>query len=300
MNNSDSYMQRIREICPDLSVRSAIFNAEGLCNDVVIINDELVFRFSKDESASNNLTREINILRLLKNNTTVNVPAPFYESHDCIAYRLIPGEALRRDLIMKLDEDSMQSVANQLATFHKELHGVPVDRLRDLNIPIADALMEFEGFVKLYEQIEEKVFPCMLPHAREWARNHFESFLIDERNFEYEAKLIHGDLGPYHVMYDQQGNRVNGIIDFGCAGLGDPAIDFAILIQHYGESVLNRFYRVYPEIPTYMKRARFYAGTWELRWALIGIESGDISWFMCHIGDARDINFDLPIMGAAG
>jgi aminoglycoside 2''-phosphotransferase len=300
MKNSNSYMQRIREICPDLSVRSAIFNAEGLYNDVVIINDELVFRFPKDESASNNLTREINILRLLKNNITVNVPAPFYESNDCIAYRLIPGEALRRDLIMKLDEDSMQSVANQLATFHKELHGAPVDRHRDLNIPIADALMEFEGFVELYEQIEKKVFPYMLPHAREWARNHFDSFLIDERNFEYESKLIHGDLGPYHVMYDRQGNRVNGIIDFGAAGLGDPAIDFAILIQHYGESVLNRFYRVYPEIPTYLKRARFYAGTWELRWALIGIQSGDISWFMCHIGDARDIKFDLPIRGAAG
>jgi hypothetical protein len=41
-----------------------------------------------------------------------------------------------------------------------------------------------------------------------------------------------------------------------------------------------------------LKRARFYAGTWGLRWALIGIESGDISWVTCHTGDAKDI--ELP------
>ena len=96
-------------------------------------------------------------------------------------------------------------------------------------------------------------------------------------------------------MYDRQNNRINSIIDFGRAGLGDPAIDFAIVIQHYGESFLRRFHNEYPSKDSYLKLARFYAGTWELRWALIGIESGEISWFTCHIGDAKDIKYDLEI-----
>ncbi|MGH9956410.1 MAG: phosphotransferase family protein, partial [Pyrinomonadaceae bacterium] len=79
-------------------------------------------------------------------------------------------------------------------------------------------------------------------------------------------------------------------IDFGCAGLGDPAIDFGVIIYNYGESFMKRFYQVYPGAESYLKRARFYAGAQEVRWLLTGVERNDPWWFAVHVGSAKDVN----------
>src|SRR5438045_442242 len=183
-----------------------------------------------------------------------------------------PGSVLRflsrRDILLRLPENKQQAVADQLAQFFKELHGIPVNEVSDYEIPMADALMRYEGWLKVYQRIKEKVFPLLMPHLREWATEHFESYLTDERNFQYELKMVDTDIPPYHIMFDKQREHINGVIDFGCAGLGDPAIDLGVILYHYGESFVKRFYRVYPEAEAYLKRARFYAGAQELRWLL--------------------------------
>lgn len=291
MSEPPTYEERIRRLAPDVSVESLSVNRDGLLNDVVIVNGELVFRFPKHEYAFRHLKDEVRILRLLRNYITLDIPAPLYESDECLAYRLIPGEALRRDVLMRLPEDERQAVADQLAQFLKELHGVPVGKAADFVVPRADALMKYEGWVSAYARIRDKVFPLLMPHVREWVREHFESHLADRRNFEYELKMVDTDLPPYHIMFDRLNKRINGIIDFGSAGLGDPAIDFGVIIYNYGESLLERLYRVYPEAEAYLKRARFYAGAHEVRWLLTGIERNDPWWFAVHVGGAKDLKY---------
>lgn len=292
MTELETYQKRIREICPDLAVKKVSLNQEGLLNDVVIVNDELVFRFAKRRFGYKDPEEEARVLRLLRKYLTLPIPAPFYDSHEVLAYRLIPGEALRRDILMRLTEDDQQAIADQLAQFFKELHGVPADEISELGIPMADALMKYEGWMKVYERIRDKVFPLLQPHQRAWATEHFESHLADRSNFEYELRMVDTDTPPYHIMFDNKRKRVNGIIDFGCAGPGDPAIDFGVVINSYGESFLGRFDRVYPEAEIYLRRARFYAGAIELRWVLQGIERDDPMWFAVHIGSARDMKYN--------
>ena len=291
MNELSNYEERIRQIAPEVTIHSASLNREGLLNDVVIINGEIIFRFPKHEYASKHLKDEARILRLLQNYITLEVPAPLYESDDCLAYRLIPGETLRRDMLMRLSNSGQQAVADQLAQFLKELHGVPVNEIAHFEAPLADALMKYEGWVKAYERIREKVFPLLMPHVREWVTEHFESQLADRSNFEYEFKMVDTDIPPYHILFDRQKKRINGIIDFGCAGLGDPAIDLGVIIYNYGESFTDRFYRVYPEVEAYLKRARFYAGAHEVRWLLTGVERNDPWWFAVHVGSAKDVRY---------
>jgi len=281
------YEERIRQLVADIFIRSIRLNDEGLMNDVVIVNEELVFRFPKDEYAAKHLSDEINLLRLLQPHLTLQIPAPLYETRNILAYRLIPGETLRRDLLRRLGEDDQQAVANQLAQFLKELHGVETT---GREIAQADALMKYEGWVNVYQRIREKVYPLLLAHLRDWATEHFETHLGDKRNFEYELKVVDTDLPPYHIMFDRERKRINGIIDFGCAGLGDPAIDFGVIIYNYGESFLKRFYDVYPEAEQYLPRARFYAGAHELRWLLTGVERNQPWWFAVHVGSAKDMN----------
>ncbi len=104
-----------------------------------------------------------------------------------------------------------------------------------------------------------------------------------------QFQLSTASLMPYHVLFDKQKRQINGIIDFGCAGLGDPAIGIGVIINQYGESFLERFYEIYPEVKGYLKRAQFYAGEIEMRWILTGMESGDMSWFAVHVDNAKDM-----------
>jgi len=291
MNELASYEERVRRLSPDVAVNSLSLNREGLMNDVVVVNGELIFRFPKHEYGLGRLKVETRILRLLRGHITLDIPMPLYEADDCLAYRMIPGETLRRDVLMRLPEEDRRAVADQLAQFLKELHGLPANLVADFEVPAADALMGYEGWAQAYERIREKVFPLLMPHLRDWATEHFESHLADKSNFEYEAKLVDTDLPPYHIMFDRRRGRVNGVIDFGCAGLGDPAIDFGVIIYNYGESFMDRLYRVYPEAETHLKRARFYAGAHEVRWLLTGVERNDPWWFAVHVGSAKDVRY---------
>ena len=292
MNYLESYENRIRKAVAQLKIESITLNREGLMNDIVIVNGDVVFRFPKHEYSSKHLKNETRILRILRKYVSLQIPAPLYEIDDALAYRFIPGEALRRDMLMRLSEDDQQAIADQLAQFFKELHSVPINEISDFEIPMADALMKYDGWVNAYQRIRDMVFPLLLPHARDWVEEHFESYLSDKNNFDYELRMVDTDVPPYHILFDRKRKWINGIIDFGCAGLGDPAIDFGVIIYHYGESFLNRFYIRYPEAETYLKRARFYAGAHEVRWLLTGIERNEPFWFAVHIGSAKDMKYD--------
>jgi aminoglycoside 2''-phosphotransferase len=289
MNQLGPYEKRIRELFPELAIDSVRLNSEGLLNDVVAVNDELVFRFVKSGFGFTDPLAEARVLRFLRKYITLAIPEPFYESDELLAYRLIPGQTLRRDQLMRLSDDDQQVVADQLAEFFKQLHGIPPSDAAAHDIPMADALMKYEGWVNVFARIREKVFPLLLPHVRDWVGEHFESHLADKRNFEYELRMVHTDIPPYHVLFDSEQKRISGIIDFGCAGLGDPAIDLGVIIYNYGESFLDRFYRIYPEAEPYLKRARFYAGASEVRWLLTGIERNNPMWFAVHVSSAKDL-----------
>ena len=291
MSSLENRAARIREIAPWIEVRTMRLDKEGLVNDVVIVNEEFVFRFPKSDYGFERFESEIKLLRLLEGRLTLAIPKPFYVGEDCMAYRMIPGETLRPDLLLRMAEDDQQEVADQLAQFFRELHGFPLEETAGLELPSADALMKYEGWVNAYERIREKVFPLLLPYLRDQLTEHFESHLAARENFEYELRMVDTDIPPYHIMFDYERRRVNGIIDFGCAGMGDPAIDLGVIMYNYGESFLRRFYKTYPEAESYLKRARFYAGAIEARWVLTGIESGNPFWFTPHIGSAKDFGY---------
>jgi aminoglycoside 2''-phosphotransferase len=292
MPELDLYLKRILEISPDLAIERASLNRDGLLNDVVIVNGAFVFRFAKRDFGFKDLKEEAEALRLLRKNVRLPIPTPFYVDHEVMAYPLIPGETLRRDLLMRLPETDQQSIAGQLAQFFKELHGILLEEIDEFSIPMADALMTYEGWVKIYSRLRDKVFPLLLPDAREWATEHFESWLSDPANFEYEPRMVDTDIPPYHILFDRERRRISGIIDFGCAGLGDPAADFSCILYNYGESFMDRFYKIYPEAEEYLRRARFYAGAIEMRWLLNGIERNDPTWFAVHIGGAKDVKYN--------
>ncbi len=291
MNKIDIYEQRIHDIFPELSIEKISLHDEGVNNYIFEVNDELIFRFPKSDYAVQKLNKEVKILKLIKNYVTLNIPKIFYEQREVIAYFMMTGVPLRQDLLMESDEKTRQRVASQLATFLKELHNVPVEKILEFDIPNSEVPNTYEDWVNLYHHLQNDILPELPSHTQEWAKKHFESFLAHKSNFEYEPKLIHGDLGFNHILFDQQKNCINGIIDFGTAGRGDPAMDIAVLIYNYGEDFINEFYQIYPELNSYLHRAKFYVEAFEIQCVLSKAQGKDATWFLCNLGNGKDIKY---------
>lgn len=286
---SDEHLrEKIHTIMPDLVVESLEHNREGLINDVIIVNHELVFRFAKNDGFAQILNLELDILDLVRPRIQLPVPTPVYRGPGSTVYPKLQGSALLRRDILEMDDAAREHVARQLGTFLSHLHTTPIDDL-DWEIPTVLAPVTWRKWVEIRGRVEEKVYPLMLRHQVAWAEEFFERALEDHRNFTYEPALIHADLAPYHVLYDAEKSEVSGIIDFGVAGIGDPALDLGTLISNYGESFVSMFAETYPGMDALLPRARFYAQAIEFQWVLLGLETGDKFWYTAHLGGARDI-----------
>lgn len=78
-----------------------------------------------------------------------------------------------------------------------------------------------------------------------------------------------------------------GIINFGGAGLGGPAYDFAGMLSSYGEGFLDMCINLYPNGDEIYERVKFYKSIFALQEALHGIENGDRQAFEDGIKDYR-------------
>ena len=275
-------------IMPELDIQQLEINQEGLINDVLIVNRQLVFRFTKTDEFVQILEKEMRVLDFVRARVGVQVPTPIYQSADCVVYPYLAGQPLLRDTILSSGESQQMEIAQQLGRFLYGLHTTNITEV-GWQIPNTQAPVTREKWESLRQRVREKVYPLLLKHQVDWAENLFEGILGKPGSFDYTPVLIHGDLAPYHILFDEVQKKISGVIDFGVAGVGDGALDIGNLITSYGESFVRKMREGYPDLERYLPRARFYAQSIELEWVLLGIERGESFWFTAHIGGARDI-----------
>jgi aminoglycoside 2''-phosphotransferase len=289
MKQQELYLKTIRDKYPDFSVDPVISNKHGQNNDILIANNEFIFRFPKYLDGIKQLEIEVAVLSGIQGYITLPIPHITFQNvvmevgQAFIGYRMISGEPLRRETFLEIyNEKTIDNLAQQLGGFLKELHTVPVQTAIKCSLTLSDTYNEWAD---IYGRIREKCFPYMRPSARKWASDHVETFLNDLHSFQYEPVLKHGDFGTTNILFDRERRVINGIIDFGGAGLGDPAYDFAGILSSYGESFLQRFAVTYPEIESFWNRILFYKGTFALLEALFGVENDDREAFESGIAD---------------
>ena len=289
MEINPAHLQKIKAVFPNLKISTIRVNTDGLINDVLIVNEDLVFRFPRNADWGVKLfTNEIKVIELARKYVEIPLPQFEYKADDLAVYRFIKGDALRREDILNLTEKEQDKIADRLAVFLKQFHEIPESELKQNKIAPSDVNRSRETWLKLFESVEKELFPSMMPHVRESVKEHFAPILADAQFMNYEPQLINGDIAPYHIIYDRERKRINGIIDFGTAGGGDAAADFSCIIYNYGESFLAEMTKSYPEIAAAIDRARFWAGTLPLQWALSGLRTKNYWWNLVHLGRARD------------
>ena len=289
MTETQTYWrEQIRKILPDLTITKFELHLEGLVNDILIVNDEWVIRFTKTEWGQELMDLEARLMRFLAPVVTMSIPSPVKRDDSVMVYPHLCGQTFTREIWAEADRERQQAIADQLGQFLSEMHGAPVNDL-DWEVPHTLAPVTRESWLDIHERFNEHVLPLLLPHQIDWVETLFETALGKPDFFEYDPVLIHGDLAPYHILFSKEEMQLTGVIDFGVAGMGDPATDFGNLISSYGENLVSKLERSYPGFAALLPRARFYAHAIELQWVLLGIESGEKYWFTAHLGGARDI-----------
>jgi aminoglycoside phosphotransferase (APT) family kinase protein len=202
---------------------------------VTIVEDEWVFRFPRRPAVVDALAVEIALLPALAEALPVAVPRFEHVSREppFVAYRLIRGEPL-------VDEDR-----DGVRAFLHALHGFdaspfPVER-PDWRTHYESQCAEFERLVVPLLDVDERAQAKRL-------------FAEVETLTGFGPALVHGDLGSEHLRVRE--GRLAGVIDWGDVRIGDPALDYAWLLNGpFGDWDVDEELR---------RRARFYhrLGPW--------------------------------------
>ncbi len=278
-NNIDRYLKEIRKCYPGLTIQNInlLDPNGGQYNDVLTAEsptDALIFRFPRNEVGILTIENELRILGRIQKKTTLPVPNPIYCSQKShvpgkvfMGYPRLPGKALLRDHLNTADNPTLQKWAIQLTQFLVELHNIPTDDFTDLSIN--ETLDEYQ---QLYAEICQYLFPHLQPRYQQKTADHFQNYFNNPDLQSYPIALRHGDFGAGNILYDPNTFNITGIIDFGFAGVGDPAIDIAAL-STLRDTFFNFVKETYPDIEPLLARGRFYKGTFLLYEALYGLKT---------------------------
>lgn len=103
------------------------------------------------------------------------------------------------------------------------------------------------------------IFALML-FGRDKSERLWEDFLNDGTIFAFQPVLIHCDLACEHILCDPERGVLTGVIDWGDATIGDPALDFVGLHVERGREFTERVLAHYPGTvdAAFWRRMDFY------------------------------------------
>jgi macrolide phosphotransferase len=204
-----------------------------------------VLRIPRRPDALGRARKEQRILDLVAPHLPVQVPRWKVFSDELIAYHQLPGHpAATVDMeakayVWRMDDKHVPAAFERsLAEAVAALHGVD-------SVKAAAAGLRVLG----PEQLRQDMHSRMLRVRSEfgvspelWTR--WQDWLANDSLWPCHTVLVHGDLHAGHILIDDSA-KVNGIIDWTEAVVGDPAIDFAGYLTIFGDDAARRFILAY-------------------------------------------------------
>jgi aminoglycoside 2''-phosphotransferase len=280
--NSEQLSEIIQTRFPQVRVLTCRPILDGWDSFVLEVNGELIFRFPRRPEVEAQLDKEIALLPALAEALPIAVPRFEFiyrggngrYDRPFVGYRKIAGVPLSADCLRPAQADEL---AGSLARFLSALHRFPVELARRLKVSGSDAGHWRQEYFGLYTWAQGQVFPLLAPTTRRKAAALWEGFLADDANFEFRPCLIHRDLAGEHILCDPARGLITGVIDWGDAAIGDPALDFVGLLwaagRDFTEAVLAGYQGQVDE--TFWDRMAFYARLAPIYEIHFGLATGD-------------------------
>src|SRR5258708_36717815 len=263
----ENYKSTIKQFVPELSIRSFTYLGEGEDNLAFEVNDDLIFRFTKQDHEA--LEREVAILRFVRALSPLPVPVPVYDQigQGFIGYQKLPGVPLIK-VMDQVDVRQWPRFATQLADFLSVMNGAEVSPIKNSLEGDAESLDTWRTeSQEFFAQVRH-----VIPQSYHESIQAFLSTSAPEGSFT--PVFAHNDLGIEHMLVDPAARQITGIIDWGDAALADPAYDFGKVFRDLGVEVFQAVLHAYKmkSDPSLAKRAAFYARCGVLEDVVYGLE----------------------------
>jgi aminoglycoside phosphotransferase (APT) family kinase protein len=177
---------------------------------VLILEDQWVLRIPRHRLAVEELEMEILLLPAIADRLPVQIPRLTHVSREplYVGYPLIRGNRY-------VDEDPPG-----VRAFLDALHAVPIGEVPAPN----------PDWLETYREQADEFRRVVLPLLDRDERPRGEALLAEVESLTgFRPALTHSDLGPTHLLV--RDGRLAGVIDWGDARIGDPAIDYAWLLN---------------------------------------------------------------------
>ncbi|MBR3116454.1 MAG: aminoglycoside phosphotransferase family protein [Bacilli bacterium] len=228
----------------------------GWDNYVVKVDNEYIFRFSRDEGALRTIKMEYDVLSYLHKELPSNIEVPNFifsnldSDYPFVGYKMIKGKFLSNELYNSMTEEEKKSFIKNMMTFTNILHGLDINRF---NLDVEDP---YEIYKMRFNEFKEKCFPVFDEELKQKSNLLFNNYFNDKNMMNINKTVIHGDLSSDHIIITEKGV---GVIDFGDTRVFDNAYDFQWLYM-LGEDTLDKALTMYNnKIDDYFKkRVQFY------------------------------------------
>lgn len=262
----------IRSQFRDIAATEIIALDSGWDNDVFLVDGTWIFRFPRRRKVAEGLDREMaasaladDALASLEVRTPriakVGSPCEFFPYH-FTGYERLPG-APAEDLPDL--HSTAADLGRQMGRILSRLHAIPAERAREAGLDAAgDGAPEwYDEAVRISNDLERREGP-EIRSALGWLR---DGPALPPR-YDGPARFLHNDICPDHALMDPGRRRITGLLDFGDAELGDPALDFVMLPAWLGPAGLDAALASYERErdPGLRDRVGFLARVTSLTW----------------------------------
>ncbi len=260
MLDEEQFRGVVAACAPELRLASARPFAEGWDFELWEANGELLFRFPKRAECADALVIEAKLLRELAPALNTPIPQPAHVSDGVDAfpmpffsYRRLAGEPLRT-------APEGGDIAAMTGAFLSELHRFPAQHATELGVRTFTAQSWRDDYAAFRERTDNEVTCLLSSDEQRVVAEFWDNFLDDDHNFQFQPALIHADLGLEHLLVDDDRRQLLGVIDFGDARVGDPALDFVVFNGAFGRAALEAYDCEVDETFVYRSRAYFRIG----------------------------------------
>lgn len=251
----------INEHFPEWSIRELRFCGQGSSFCTYTLNQNYIIRCARHQDSIRRLRWEERLLPKLQPQLQIAIPQfqhVGYMSNGlpfCV-YPMISGEPFEEKYYHRLSEVQREKVVQQVADFLKVLHNFPVEEAITYSIPFRE-ITEYP-VRDMLQFVRQKLHPKLSLVEQQQCQRWFDIYINNESDFSYQPSLVHGDLQPRHILFNEEKGEIVGIIDFEDIRVSDPAHDLYYMHRNYGDDFWHRLLQHYSPHSLKHSQWKFY------------------------------------------
>ncbi|MYT29923.1 MULTISPECIES: phosphotransferase [unclassified Streptomyces] len=221
---------------------------DGWDSEACLVGGRWVERRPRRPEVAERLRTETWLMPWLAPQLPLPVPVPAVVADDPLVVRhvVVPGEPLGAPLAAH---------GRRLGAFLRALHAADTTEAVRRGVPARERTCHERA--DMVREFTSRVLPLLPAERRRPA-----SALLAQVAALPARTLVHGDLGPEHVL--ARNGQLTGVIDFGDVHIGDPAIDLAWALHATPPAFADALATAYPVTPQLRQHALIWhqLGPW--------------------------------------